>query len=130
MIEIKETITILALTVLILFSGSGCKSQKNKRTELVVVQRKSSICKLSQHKKEAVYLSEDGKYLTAIFNSETRTVTVVSAKGHKAILPQAVSASGIRYSNGKEIFWEHQDNASFWQNGKLVFQGSLGRVEK
>ncbi len=78
----------------------------------------------------AVYVAQDGARLSADFDNDARTVTVTLPGGKKVTLPQAPSASGARYSNGKETFWEHHGEGSFWEGEKLIFQGQVQNPEK
>jgi len=74
---------------------------------------------------KAVYVSEKGERLSASFDRVSRTVTVSLPKDRVVTLPLALSASGARYSNGRETFWEHQGEASFRIDEKPVFQGKI-----
>jgi len=71
----------------------------------------------------AVYVAADGKRLSAVFDTGAKTVTVTLPTGRKVTLPQAMSGSGARYTNGKETFWDHHGEGSFWEGEKLIFQG-------
>lgn len=71
-----------------------------------------------------VYLSPKGEQMEARFDLPAQSVTVVLAGGRSVTLPAAVSASGARYSNGTETFWEHQGSGRFFINENLVFEGS------
>jgi membrane-bound inhibitor of C-type lysozyme len=77
----------------------------------------------SPQKITALYLSEKGETLTALFDTADRSVEVTLPDGEKIRLPVAVSGSGARYSNGHEVFWEHQGVGSYWVGGRLVFRG-------
>lgn len=78
----------------------------------------------SSPKIRACYFSEKGETLTAVFDTADRSVEIVF-KGGKIRLPVAVSGSGARYSNGNEVFWEHQGVGSYWVGDRLVFQGKI-----
>ena len=81
--------------------------------------------KLNHDAQRAVYISERGSRLTACFNKNSHTVTVLLPNGREVTLPLAVSASGARYSNDRETFWEHHGEASYWINKKLAFRGKV-----
>ena len=72
----------------------------------------------------AVYVSAAGEQMAARFDLPAKTVTVTLPDGHVATLPTAVSASGARYSNGKETFWEHQGTGRFFVKDDLQFEGA------
>lgn len=73
----------------------------------------------------AVYRSASGELMSASFDLERNLVTVSLPCGRVVTLPAAVSASGARYSNGAETFWEHQGTGRFFQGEKLLFEGAL-----
>lgn len=79
----------------------------------------------SPRKITAIYLSGKGETLTAMFDTADRSVEITLPDGKKIRLPVAVSGSGARYSNGNEVFWEHQGVGSYWVGGHLVFQGKI-----
>lgn len=71
----------------------------------------------------AVYVSEQGQRLTACFDIPGKKVRVVLPSGKTLTLPQAMSGSGARYSNGAQTFWEHQGSAIYEEGGTLLFEG-------
>ncbi len=71
----------------------------------------------------AVYRSASGELLSASFDLERNEVTVILPGGRVVTLPAAVSASGARYSNGTETFWEHQGAGRFFKGDELLFEG-------
>ncbi len=73
----------------------------------------------------AVYRSTTGELMSASFDLDLDRVTVTLPDGLVVTLPAAVSASGARYSNGSETFWEHQGSGRFFQGEKLIFEGAL-----
>lgn len=73
---------------------------------------------------QAVYVLATGEQMAAQFDLPARTVTVTLPNGHIVTLPAAVSASGARYSNGKETFWEHQGIGRFFVKDELRFEGA------
>ncbi len=73
----------------------------------------------------AVYRSSTGEILSAAFDLGRKQVTVNLPDGRVVTLSAAVSASGARYSDGTETFWEHQGTASFFQGEKLLFEGTI-----
>jgi membrane-bound inhibitor of C-type lysozyme len=75
--------------------------------------------------KEALYISEKGALLSAYFDNVAGTVKVILPSGRTATLPRALSGSGARYSNGRETFWEHHGEATYWIGDKQVFQGKV-----
>jgi membrane-bound inhibitor of C-type lysozyme len=75
--------------------------------------------------KAAVYVADKGEILTAYFDNIDYTV-VIKLAGRKEIkLPRAISASGARYSNGRETFWEHHGEGSYWIGEELIFRGRV-----
>ena len=73
----------------------------------------------------ACYRSGDGKTAVASFDLGRGLVTVSLPDGRSVTLPVAPSASGARYSDGKETFWEHQGSARFFNGETLLFEGVL-----
>lgn len=71
----------------------------------------------------AVYRGDNGATLSALFDPAEKRVTLTLPGGGKVLLPQAVSASGSRYSDGSRTFWEHQDKAVYTEGEKVVFEG-------
>ena len=51
------------------------------------------------------------------------SVTLTFADGRTQKLKRAVSASGARYVAGQDEWWEHQGEATYRRNDKLVFSG-------
>ncbi len=78
----------------------------------------------------AVYRSSAGEYLSAVFDLNRNVVTVSLPDGRSVTLPVAVSASGARYGNGTETFWEHQGTGRFFRGEKLVFEGMILNSEE
>lgn len=73
----------------------------------------------------ASYHSSTGERLEACFDQATERVTLQVPDGHTVTLPLAPSASGARYGNGHEVFWEHQGTGRYFVGDKLVFEGAL-----
>ncbi|MBU1185057.1 MAG: protease inhibitor I42 family protein [Proteobacteria bacterium] len=73
----------------------------------------------------ARYRSASGEVLTASFDLNAQRVTVTFPDGRKVTLPLAVSASGARFCDGTETFWEHQGTGRFFKGETLLFQGTL-----
>ena len=78
----------------------------------------------------AAYLSAEGQRLTASFDLKTDQVTVTTPDGRNVTLPAAPSASGARYSDSKETFWEHQGTARFFKGDELLFEGKISVSEQ
>lgn len=74
---------------------------------------------------DACYRTGDGKTAMASFDLGRDLVTVILPDGRSATLPAAPSASGARYSDGTETFWEHQGSARFFNGETLLFEGVL-----
>jgi inhibitor of cysteine peptidase len=73
----------------------------------------------------ANYRSADGKTVTASFDLGWNLVTVTLPDGRRVTLPAATSASGARYSDEKETFWEHQGVGRFFMGEQLLFEGGV-----
>lgn len=71
------------------------------------------------------FISEHGAVLSATFENGHRQVTVTLPDGKVSQLPHVTSASGVRYSDGRETFWVYGDEASFWQVNRRLFQGKM-----
>ena len=72
---------------------------------------------------QGTFVSASGGTMTATFNSVLKTVAVVLPDNEHFILPQALSASGTRYSDGTNTYWEHQGSAIFEIASKQIFEG-------
>jgi membrane-bound inhibitor of C-type lysozyme len=70
-----------------------------------------------------IYVSASGERLTAVFDNAAGTVRVTLPGGRQVTLPQAVSGSGARYSDGKETFWEHHGDGTYSVGDQVVFEG-------
>lgn len=73
----------------------------------------------------ACYRSGDGKTAAASFDLDRNLVTVTLPDGRIVTLPAALSASGARYTEGRETFWEHQGKGRFFRGAALLFEGAL-----
>lgn len=73
----------------------------------------------------ACYRSRDGKTAQARFDLDRNLVSVTLPDGRNVTLPVGLSASGARYSNGRETFWEHQGSGRFFRGEALLFEGAL-----
>ena len=82
-----------------------------------------SVCMKETDIAEAVYTSEEGELLTVVFDNGARIVTLHLPDGRTVTLPQAISASGARYSNDRETFWEHHGEGAYWIGEELIFSG-------
>jgi hypothetical protein len=74
---------------------------------------------------QGIFIASKGETMSATFNLVSKTVSVILPDGEHFTLPQALSASGARYSDGTNTFWEHQGGAIFEINGRQVFEGLL-----
>ena len=72
----------------------------------------------------ADFYAADGSKLTAVFLLKEAVVEITLPDGQKFRLPQAVSASGARYSDGTNTFWEHQGGGVFTHNDQELFNGT------
>jgi inhibitor of cysteine peptidase len=73
----------------------------------------------------ACYRSGDGKMAEARFDLDRNLVTVTLPDGRNVTLPVGMSASGARYTDGRETFWEHQGSGRFFRGEALLFEGAL-----
>lgn len=71
------------------------------------------------------YLSNNGTTLTASFDPNTNQVQVTLPDGRMVLLPVAISASGARYSNAYETFWDHQGKGTYTKGDKVIFEGTV-----
>ena len=74
---------------------------------------------------KAVYRSLSGEILRASFDLDCHQVTVILPNGRSVTLPSAPSASGARYSDGTETFWEHQGVGRYFKGETVLFEGAL-----
>lgn len=71
------------------------------------------------------YLSNKGTTLTASFDPNTNHVQVTLPDKRTVFLPAAISASGARYSNAYETFWDHQGKVIYTKGDKVIFEGTI-----
>jgi predicted secreted protein len=71
------------------------------------------------------YLSNNGTTLTTSFDPNTNQIQVTLPDGRTILLPAAISASGARYSNAYETFWDHQGKGIYTKGDKVIFEGML-----
>ena len=70
-----------------------------------------------------IYVSEKGEGLVATHNPTNQTVLVIFPDRRTFTFRQAVSASGVRYTNETSEFWEHQGEATFSGGDNIVYSG-------
>jgi len=69
------------------------------------------------------YLSDDHNKLIVKFDVANDSVEVTLPDGRQVNLPRGISASGVRYTDEKETFWEHHGEGSYWVGDELIFRG-------
>jgi len=75
------------------------------------------------------YLSNNGTTLTASFDPNTNQIQVTLPDGRTVLLPVAISASGARYSNAYESFWDHQGKGIYTKGDNVIFEGTVQAVK-
>ena len=70
-----------------------------------------------------IYLSDKRDKLTVTFDIANDSVEVTLPDGRHVNLPRAISASGVRYTDEKETFWEHHGEGTYWVGEKSIFYG-------
>lgn len=78
----------------------------------------------------ATYRSASKKSVTAFFDTAKKQVTVILPEGRTVTLTEAMSASGARYANDSESFWEHQGTGRFFTGETVVFEGAVEVPQK
>jgi len=115
-----EKLFALAITVSVVGLISGCSSTKE-----TTPTNPQSISDSPKPTMRVTYHSESGEKLDALYNIEGSGVTVIQSNGKQTTLPQALAASGIRYTKDeKTVFWSKGPKAQFYVDDKLVFNGS------
>ena len=74
----------------------------------------------------ATFVSDTGKQIRAEYRKD-ETVKLIFPGGKTELLPLAISGSGARYASDNAEWWEHQGEATYSINGKVVFSGKLQR---
>ena len=77
----------------------------------------SGCASQSAGEKRVVFRCPQGEAIVATFRDEAVTVTLPD--GAKAVLPQVVSASGARYSDGATTVW-NKGNTVFIMKGEEI----------
>jgi membrane-bound inhibitor of C-type lysozyme/heat shock protein HslJ len=75
---------------------------------------------------EATFVCPDGTSIPAVFDNTADTVTVTLPDG-AVTLPQVVSGSGARYSDGVITFWNKGDEALVEVNGEIVYEACVAQ---
>ena len=99
---------LLSLLALLVISGIYIDSCYAKDPESIIT---------------VAYVSSRGERLTARFDNKAKKVILELPNGKTLTLPEAVSASGARYSDGKMTFWEHHGTATLFKGESAVFEG-------
>ena len=99
------------------YDGQGHGPDPGSEEWLSAMHRKAFGSK-PETRVRAVYVSADGEKLSVVYDRLRKTVTLTAPDG-EVTLPQAVSASGARYTADEhEVFWNKGANASYWKNGR------------
>lgn len=110
---------------------SGCSS--SKKSPLPIIQQpltdspKINVIapESARPSMSVLYYSDSGEELEVIYHIDESSVTVIQPNGKQTTLPQAMAASGIRYTkNEKTVFWSKGPTAQFYIDDKLVFKGA------
>jgi membrane-bound inhibitor of C-type lysozyme len=81
----------------------------------------SAAATADTHNISASFLCDGGKKIQATFTTGSQpTVQLSLSDGRHLVLPQAVAASGARYTNGDESF-------VFWNTGRTAFIEEAGQ---
>jgi len=101
---------LLILCSLVLVTG-GCSTTTKARASIAIAG-------------QASYLSVSGTTIHATYYTD-KTVKLKFSDNNSLILPIAVSGSGARYANDRYQWWEHQGEATYSIDGKVVFVGNI-----
>jgi membrane-bound inhibitor of C-type lysozyme len=112
---------VIAMVVL---SLAGCAGPGGMQRQDAGISRAASAAG-GETPPSARYISADGQGLKASFDNAADAVDLVLQDGRMLRLPQGLSASGVRYTDGRETFWEHHGEGSYWQGEKLIFRGTM-----
>ena len=72
----------------------------------------------------ATFVAADGRSVRAVYRDNDR-VTLTLPGGAEVVLPIAISGSGARYADGNRQWWEHQGEATYSVDDRVVFRGRL-----
>jgi membrane-bound inhibitor of C-type lysozyme len=123
-VSTMKKIMIILIAVTWLFAGCSLKGGAPSESR-EASSGETQIPDQGARRKAVVYVADKGEILKAHFNNIDDTV-VIKLTGRKEIkLPRAISASGARYSNGRETFWEHHGEGSYWIGEELIFRGRV-----
>ena len=73
-----------------------------------------------------VYQSVTGEELRVTYNTTYASVNLLLPE-QAITLPQVISASGARYADDKDEFWNKGQNATYKKDGILLFEGREAR---
>lgn len=123
----------LALTVSALVITSGCTHTAQEKSTAFsaqppVLNDSPKIADFAPTPEKTdikiTYYSDNGETLKVIYHIDESSVTVIQLDGKEIILPQAIAASGIRFTKDeKTVFWSKGTTAQFYVDDKIVFSG-------
>lgn len=119
----RQTWFLLTLLFVLLIIGSYFYNLKNKKITISPVPTSTPIPTL-ETPISATFNCPNNAYIQAKFyNDNPSHVELILSDGRNLSLPQAVSASGARYTNANEtfVFWNKGDSAFIDENGKRTF---------
>ncbi len=112
---------IIWVMILVLAGCAGTESMPREGAKVLPAVAASD----GNRRPSVLYSSDGGQILKASFDSAAGAVDLVLPGGRPLRLPQGLSASGARYTDGHETFWEHHGEGSYWRGEKLIFRGTV-----
>jgi membrane-bound inhibitor of C-type lysozyme len=101
----------LVIFCLLVFATGGCLPSFGSQAPLVVSG-------------QAYFLSDSGSAIQATYYSNG-TVSLKLTDSTVLILPIVMSGSGTRYADDRYEWWEHQGEATYTVDGKVIFVGNI-----
>ena len=93
------------------------QSPRRTAPALVIILVISGCTSLTAGEKRVIFRCPQGETIEATFRDGTVAVTLPD--GTNAVLPQVISASGARYSDGTTTLW-NKGNTVFIMNGEEI----------
>ena len=105
---------LLSAVFCIIIGFSAC--QQRPSTERHQVQQQPATI-------EIIYTDKAGTPLHAQFDNLQHEVTLAFTE-QSVTLPKVVSASGVKYASGVEVFWTKGSHALYKRDGGIQFKGT------
>jgi|ERR1043166_1100199 membrane-bound inhibitor of C-type lysozyme len=106
--------------VVIICLGSFILSRAVPRLEYA---SSPNLAPLKRPQVKVTYLCKKNLRMTARFDNYRRVVAIKLPDGSDVFLRRAASASGARFTNGDQVFWEHRGTGTYYVKDQMICTG-------